>query len=108
MPSWLVCRSKMPIIVLRPDNFLDPDAKFSRIVQATTGFELLEKAKEVYRLQQTEGRAEIHIYTSSVGYTNRTRLDTLDLISGTDPMYGWVFVRPIRPIRVLPSEDLAS
>ena len=98
----------MPIIVLRPDNFLDPDAQFSRTVQATTGFELLEKAKEAYRLFQTEGRAEIHIYTSSVGYTNRVRLDTLDLISGTDPLYGWVFVRPIRLAKAPPSEDQAS
>lgn len=98
----------MPIVILRPDNFLDPDGKFSRIVQATTGEELLEKVKQVYRLEQTEGRAEILIYNTAIGYTNRKRLDTLDALPGTDPVNGWIFIKPIRRVEAPPSADPAS
>jgi hypothetical protein len=95
----------MPVVILRPDNFLDPDGKFSRVIQASTGEELLEKVKDVYRLGQTEGRAEILVYTSSIGYSNRQRLDTQDVLPGTDPLSGWVF---IRPIKAPPAADPAS
>jgi hypothetical protein len=98
----------MPAVILRPDNFLDPDGKFSRIIQASTGEELLEKVKQVYRLEQTEGRAEILVYNTSIGYTNRKRLDILDELPGTDPVNGWVFVKPIRRAEAPPSTDSAS
>ena len=88
----------MPIIILRPDNFLDPDGKFNRITQAATGAELLEKVKEIYRLEQIEGRAEVFVYNSSVGYSNRMRLDTLEVLPGTDPLNGWIFIKPIRVV----------
>jgi len=98
----------MPSIILRPDNFLDPDGKFSRIVQASTGEELLEKVKQVYHLEQIEGRAEILVYNTSIGYTHRKRLDILDVISGTDPINGWVFVKPIRRAEAPLSTNPAS
>ena len=98
----------MPSIILRPDNFIDPDGKFSRIIQASTGEELLEKVKQVYRLEQTEGRAEILVYNTSIGYTNRKRLDILDVIDGTDPVNGWVFIKPIRRVEAPPSVNSAS
>ena len=98
----------MPAVILRPDNFLDPDGKFSRVIQASTGEELLEKVKQVYRLEQTEGRAEILVYNTSIGYTNRKRLDILDELPGTDPVNGWVFVKPIHRAEAPPSTDPAS
>jgi hypothetical protein len=98
----------MPVIILRPDNFLDPDGKFSRVIQASTGEELLEKVKDVYRLGQTEGRAEILVYTSSIGYSNRQRLDILDVLPGMDPLNGWVFIKPIHRAEAPPAADPVS
>jgi hypothetical protein len=98
----------MPVVILRPDNFLDPDGKFNRVVQASTGPELLEKVKDVYRLEQTEGRAEILVYNTSIGYSNRQRLDTLDVIAGTDPVNGWVFIKPIHRAEAPPSVNPVS
>jgi hypothetical protein len=82
----------MPAIILRPDNFLDRAGKFNRIIQATTGDELLEKAKEVYELEHLPQEVTIRVYSGNSGITQRTRLDLLDTLSGTDPLSGWVSI----------------
>ena len=82
----------MPSIILRPDNFLDPDGKFSRIVQVETGSELLERTIQAYKLQLPP-HVDVYVYATPTGYTNRVRLDQLTSIPGTDPLYGWVYIR---------------
>ena len=84
----------MTVIILRPDNFLDPTGQFSRIVKASTGPELLEAAKETYGFQQHPRSIEIHLYSSPPGCTGRRRIDTF---TGTFderyPLTVWVFIR---------------
>jgi hypothetical protein len=82
----------MPVILLRPDNFEDRDGKFSRIVQADTGPELLQKVKEVYQLEQIPQDVTVRVYSGNSGITRRFRLDLLESLPGTDPLSGWVSI----------------
>ena len=75
----------MPSIILKPDNFL----KDSVIVKANTGPELLQKAIAIYQLEHVPTTLEVQIWSGPFGMA-RHRLDTLDTIEGTDPLYGYV------------------
>jgi hypothetical protein len=75
----------MPPIILKPDNFL----KDSVIVKADTGAELLEKAIETYQLDHVPKSLEVQVWSGPFG-TTRHRLDTLAVIEGTDPLFGYV------------------
>ena len=83
----------MPILIVRPDNFIAPQYT----IQADTGSELLQKVKNAYTIRHEH--VSIHIYTSPRGYTNRTRLDTLDTLPGSDPSYAWISIHllPVPP-----------
>jgi hypothetical protein len=85
--------NKMVVVILRPDNFLDPLHKFSRIVRAETGPELMEKAMQAYGFQNHPPDIQIYIYSSPPGCTNRVRLD---LEAGPFderwPLTVWVFI----------------
>jgi hypothetical protein len=97
----------MPSIILRPDNFLDPDNQFSRIVQADSGSELLERSIQAYKLQ-LPSHVEVYVYTSPTGYTNRVRLDQLSSIPGTDPLNGWVYIRVHPTVKSVPTDLLVQ
>jgi len=91
----------MPRIILRPDNFLDPDATFSRSVDVVSGSELVQKAIQAYGLKLPP-RAELQIYTGARSHLRKIRLDLQEIILGTDPQFAWVFIR-LAPVP--PSED---
>jgi len=94
----------MPAIILRPDNFLDRANIFSRIVQADTGIELLQKVKEVYEVEQIFQKVTVHVYSGNSGITNRIRLDLLETLPGTDPLSGWVSIhRALVPLATDPA-----
>ena len=81
----------MPRIILRPDNFLDPDAQFSRSIDAVSGSELVQKAIQAYGLNLPP-KATLQIYTGAMSHLRKTRLDLQDTILGTDPQFAWVFI----------------
>jgi hypothetical protein len=66
----------MVVVLVRPDNFLDPSGTQRRIVHAPDLEELLERAVQAYRLT-LPSHVEAQLWSHPVGYTNRMRLDGL-------------------------------
>jgi hypothetical protein len=94
----------MPVFLLKPDNFLFPVPM--KIVHANSGQELLDRVKASF---QIPSHIETYIYTGPRGYTNRSRLDTLDMLPESDPSYAWiVLISPSHPTSALPSTDLSA
>jgi hypothetical protein len=90
----------MPVFLLKPDNFQFRVSM--KIVHATNGPELLDRARASFQIPDP---ITIHIYTGARGYTNRSRLDTLDTFPDTDPSYAWLVLIGPRPTPVPPSRD---
>jgi|LauGreSBDMM110SN_4_FD.fasta_scaffold604108_2 hypothetical protein len=86
----------MPPIILRPDNFQDPQGLHSRIVRASSGQELVQQVERAYSLDPYKHRIEIQIYTLPQGMTNRCLLDLTEPLSETFPLTAYISIRPIR------------
>jgi len=85
----------MPPVILRPDNFLDPNGKTHRIVRAASGQELMQQIQQIYGLEQHMQSIELRLYTSPLGVTNRQRLDLAAPLSQSDPLTVYIAIRPI-------------
>ena len=85
----------MPPVILRPDNFLDPNGRAHRIVRAASAQELVQQIHQVYGLEQHMQSIELRLYTSPFGVTNRRRLDLTAPLSQTDPLTVYIAIRPI-------------
>jgi len=85
----------MPPVILRPDNFLDPNGKPHRIVRVASAQELVQQIHQVYGLEQHIQSIELRLYTSPLGVTNRQRLDLTAPLSQTDPLTVYIAIRPI-------------
>jgi len=85
----------MPPVILRPDNFLDPNGRAHRIVKVTSAQELVQQIQQVYDLERHMQSIELHLYTSPLGVTNRRRLDLTAPLSQTDPLTVYIAIRPI-------------
>lgn len=70
----------MVVVLVRPDNFLDPSGVQKRVIHAPTFDELLIRAVEAYRLV-LPSHAEAQLWSHPIGYTNRRQIglnDSLD------------------------------
>lgn len=85
----------MPPVILRPDNFLDPNGKTHRIVRAASGQELMQQIQQVYGLEQRMQSIELRLYTSPLGVTTRRLLDLAAPLSQSDPLTVYVAIRPV-------------
>lgn len=79
----------MPPVILKPDNF-NAD---KMIVNVTSGQDLLETTKKIYRLPPIQ----IEFWTGCIGITNRRRWDISEQIP-EDPLTLYVKLRPIKAI----------
>jgi len=68
----------MVVVLVRPDNFLDPAGTPARVIHASDLEELLIRAVQAYRLT-LPSHVEAQLWTHPIGYTNRRQLDTLSL-----------------------------
>lgn len=85
----------MPPVILRPDNFLDPNGKAHRIVRASSAQELVQQIQEVYGLERHMDSIELYLYTSPPGAMNRRPLDLTAPLSESDPLTVYIAIRPI-------------
>ena len=90
----------MPAFLLKPDNFLYPDPM--KIVHANSGPDLLEQARASFNISD---HITLYIYTGPRGYTKRSRLDTQETFTGSDPCYAWVHLSTTRPMPAPLSAD---
>ena len=85
----------MPPVILRPDNFLDPNGKTHCIVRVASAEELVQQIQQVYDLERHMQSIELHLYTSPLGVVNRRRLDFTAPLSESDPLTVYIAIRPI-------------
>jgi len=85
----------MPPVILRPDNFLDPNGKAHCIVRVASAEELVQQIQQIYGLEQHMQSIELRLYTSPLGVTNRQRLDLAAPLSQSDPLTVYIAIRPI-------------
>ena len=63
----------MPVVFVRPDNFLDPFGTRHRILHAADLYDLLDCAVQAYRLVLPP-HVEAQLWSHPLGYTNRRQL----------------------------------
>ena len=85
----------MPPVILRPDNFLDPNGKAHCIVRVASAEELVQQIQQIYGLEQHMQSIELRLYTSPLGVTNRKCLDLTAPLSQSDPLTVYISIRPI-------------
>jgi len=85
----------MPPVILRPDNFIDPNGKSHRIVKVASAQELIQQIQQIYGLEPHMQSIELRLYISPLGVTNRKRLDLTAPLSESDPLTVYIAIRPI-------------
>jgi hypothetical protein len=92
----------MPAFLLKPDNFQFHESM--RIIHAESGPDLLNRARTSFQIPE---HVTLHIYTGPRGHTKRSRLDTQEAFTETDPCYAWVHLS-VRPMPAPPLADLSA
>lgn len=69
----------MIVVLVRPDNFLDPLGSQKRLLRVPDLHELLIQAVEAYQLK-LPSHVEAQIWSYPLGYKNRCQVETLDTL----------------------------